>query len=159
MKNAMEITEGLNDALRAARQAARQYAVHANICRSWGLDRFYEEHRAEAVGEQHLGEQLLRRLHQISDREASGLPDYQSPACISQMLERDLQLERDNLRRHQRLMRLSREAHDLETEELMESSLLDTEIQIERLESQLDLIDEIGVDEYIRENAEDMQFA
>ena len=159
MNTAPQILAGLTDALRAARHASRQYALHADLCRSWGLSGLDEEHLVQSGSGHRHGELLLDRIHALRGEPAPRSAEPAPPQTITQMLERDLHVERDSFRRFFQLARLCREADDTETLELMESSMLDAELQIERLEGQLDLIDEVGEGEFARDWAGEFQYA
>ena len=153
-----QILEGLTEALEAANASARQYARHANLCQAWGHPRLGADLRSEAVGEQVLGEQILRRIHALTGTgDVQREPD--APISVLEMLERDLNRERDSVRSSEGLIRLCRRANDSETLELMQSCLRDGEAQIDRLEAQIDQIDEVGLEAFLYEESREAAYA
>ncbi|QVL30019.1 hypothetical protein KIH39_14210 [Telmatocola sphagniphila] len=154
MTDHTEILEGLMNTLDVSHRAAQQYSALSQLCQKLGLNQLGDFQQQSVDGEQILAEKLANRIRNLQTANSSRAPVHSH--SIQGILESNLAIERANLRSYQKLLILSRRCEDWETYELMESSVLDSEDQIERLESELDFIDEFGVEVYLHEHSQSL---
>ena len=149
MKGEPRVIEYLNAALRLELGAINQYWLHYRITEDWGLGKFAKKERAESIEEMHHADKLVDRIIFLE-----GMPNlqYVAPLLIGQhikeVLECDLKAEYSARDLYVRGRELCRSKEDLISMKLFEDLLKDEEGHIDFLETQLDLLDKIGVQNY-----------
>ena len=158
MRGDAEIIELLNDVLTAELTAINQYFVHAKMCENWGYERLASTIRDESIDEMKHAEQL-DRAHPLP----RGRPQ---PAAARQAARRrdrrpssssiDLALEIEARRAAQpTASRLAVDKGDNGTRELLEDILVDEEEHVDWLETQLETIRQIGIENYLAQQLHD----
>jgi bacterioferritin len=149
MQGKREIIDFLNEALKLELGAVNQYWLHYRMLENWGYTKLAKKEREESIEEMHHADKLTERILFLE-----GLPNLQhvAPLMIGQhikeVLECDLRGEhiaRDNYIRGRKLCR---DLEDFVTMELVTELLEDEEGHIDYLETQLDLLEKIGVENY-----------
>lgn len=144
------VIEVLNEALTAELTAVNQYFVHAKMCESWGFERLAAKVREESIDEMRDAEALIDRILYLE-----GLPNLQrlNPVAIgetvAEQFEVDLALERAAVERYNRAISVAVEHHDHGTREILEGLLRGEEGHADWLESQLELIRQVGLEAYL----------
>ncbi|MFZ1180019.1 MAG: bacterioferritin [Herbaspirillum sp.] len=151
MKGDPAIIKLLNAQLTNELTAINQYFLHARMYRHWGLEKIAKKEFAESIGEMKHADQLIERILMLD-----GLPNLQTlhklmiGENITEMLQCDLKLEKAA----QTTVKggiASCETHgDYVSRELFQMILDDTEEHIDWLETQLDLIEKIGIQNYLQ---------
>ncbi len=149
MKGAPEIITQLNEILKGEVTAVNQYFLHASMCKNWGYIRLYKKIYEESLEEMRHAQRLIDRILFLE-----GLPVLNQPLYVhvghdlQDMLERDLQLEAGALPPLRQGVTLCLEQGDTGTRELLEHLIVEGEEHLEWLETQLHLINTVGLEHY-----------
>jgi bacterioferritin len=149
MKGNKEVIDVLNEALKHELGAINQYWLHYRMLDNWGFTRLGKKERKESIEEMEHADKLVNRILFLE-----GMPNlqYVAPLMIGQsikeVLECDLKAEHIARDLYVRARELCRGKEDLVTMNLFEELLRDEEDHIDFLETQLDLLDKIGVQNY-----------
>ncbi len=150
MKGSSELIELLNDALTAELTAINQYFVQAKMCENWGYARLGEHLRAESIDEMRDAEALIERILYLE-----GLPNLQRMGTVmvgqtvTEQHRVNLDLERAAIERLNRGIVQCRAAGDEGTSQVLERILAGEEEHADWLETQLELIGQIGEPLYL----------
>ena len=150
MKGDSKIIDLLNDVLTAELTAINQYFVHAEMCDNWGYDRLEHIIRKHSIGEMKHAEELIERILFLE-----GIPNMQRLGKINigenvpEILKVDLALEMDAIPRLNKGIETCRDAGDNTTRLLVEKVLEDEEEHVDWLEAQLELISQVGAQNYL----------
>jgi bacterioferritin len=146
------ILGALNDVLTAELTAINQYFIHAKMCDNWGFERLASYVRDESIDEMKHAERLIERLLYLE-----GTPNMQrlSPVRVGETVleqfELDLALESEAIPRLNETIALCVELGDNGTRELLADLLVSEEEHADWLETQLETIRQIGVENYLSE--------
>jgi bacterioferritin len=145
MKGDPRIVDMLNEVLTGELTAINQYFLHAKMCRHWGYEHLASKIREESIDEMKHAERLMDRILFLE-----GLPNLQKlnklaiGTNVGEILRNDLALELATVPRLNAGIRLSRDAGDNGSEELLTRILVDSESHVDWLESQLELVRQVG---------------
>jgi bacterioferritin len=150
MRGNDEIIEVLNEVLSAELTAINQYFLHAKMMENWGFTRLAEHTRSESIDE-------MKHAEQVTDRVLffDGVPNFARylplhiGESVPEQFQTDLDLEYAAVERLNRGVALCREAGDNGTRELLEGILVSEEEHIDWLETQLEAIRQVGVENYL----------
>jgi bacterioferritin len=150
MKGNKEVLEFLNDCLKAELTAIHQYFVHSKMCENWGFTRLAGITFREAVGEMNHAQELIQRILFLDGTPAAGeLAPLQIGKTVKEQLENDLALELEALPRLNAAITKAAEVGDNGSKELFQRILYDEEIHVDFLEAQLNIIEQIGIANYL----------
>jgi len=144
------IIEMLNEVLTAELTAVNQYFIHAKMCDNWGFDRLAAKIREESIDEMKDAEALIERILYLD-----GVPNLQrlGPVMVGETVpgqfDLDLAVEVAAVERYNRGIALAVEHGDNGTRELFERRLVGEESHADWLESQIELIRQVGVENYL----------
>ena len=140
----------LNEVLTGELTAINQYFLHAEMCRDWGYERLYTVIRKESIDEMKHAEILIERILYLK-----GLPNIQRLGkirigeTVEEQFRSDLALENEAIPRLQRGVELCTEVGDHGSRQLLDSILASEEEHADWLEAQLELIEQVGVQNYL----------
>ena len=146
------VLELLNDVLTSELTAVNQYFVHAKLCQHWGYERLAEKVRAESIDEMKHVEELADRILYLE-----GMPNFQRlysvrvGETVPEQFELDLATERESIQRLNDGIATCVGVGDNGTRELLAHMLVDEEEHADWLETQLEAIRQIGVENYLTE--------
>jgi bacterioferritin len=145
-----QVLESLNETLKAELTAIHQYLLHAKVCQNWGYLRLAEYNRKESIEELAHAEALMERI--LFLRATPNMTDL-SPIkeCndAKEQLESDLALEVEAVERLNTAVKVATQAGDSVSSQLFARILADEDHHVDYLESQLHIIGEIGLDNYL----------
>ena len=145
MQGDPEVLEFLNEQLTAELTAINQYFLHAKMQVNWGYNKLAEHTRDESIEEMTHAERLTDRILFLE-----GLPNYQKllPLRIGQTIreqfESDMAIEVEVLARLREAIPYCESVGDRVSKNLFESILEDEEHHIDYLETQLQLLEQLG---------------
>ena len=149
MKGNKEVIDALNFALKLELGAVNQYWLHYRMLDNWGFTRLAKKERKESIEEMQHADKLVDRIIFLE-----GLPNMQyiAPLMIGQnlkeVLECDLKGEFNARDLYTKARDICRNHKDYVSMDLFEHLLKDEEGHIDFLETQLDLLKSIGIQNY-----------
>ncbi len=156
MQGTPEIVELLNEVLTGELTAINQYFVHAKMCDNWGYARLAHHLREESMGEMRDAEALIERILFLE-----GVPNLQRLGTVmvgetvAEQHRLDLELERHAIRLLNRGIAQAVAAGDNGTRELLAKILEGEEEHADWIETQLELIAQIGEAHYLAQQVRD----
>lgn len=160
MQGDAKVIEYLNKSLRHELTAVSQYWLHYRLQDDWGLGSMAKKSREESIEEMQHADKLIERILFLG-----GHPNLQAldPLRIGETpketLECDLAAEVDARALYKEAREHCQKVGDYATMALFESLIEDEEGHIDFLETQLDLFDRIGAENYALLNATKMEDA
>lgn len=151
MKGDRKVIEYLNAVLRNELVAINQYFLHSRMYKDMGLTELADHEYAESLDEMKHADQLIERILFLE-----GLPNMQDIGKLRvgenprEMLECDLQLEMDALPELQDAIAWCEEIRDFVSRDVFDSILASEEEHVDWLETQLTLIDSMGIKNYLQ---------
>ena len=152
MKGNEEVIKTLNELLADELSAIGQYMVHAEMCANWGYTKLHDVIKKRALDEMKHSEGLIERILFLE-----GIPDVSamSKVVVGKDLEHQFKNDRDSEhsanRAYNKSIALCFNAEDNGSAELLRSILADEEKHLDWLETQIDLISQIGIENYLVE--------
>jgi bacterioferritin len=149
MKGDPKILQHLNAVLKNELTAINQYFLHARMFGNWGLVRLEKYEKEESIDEMKHADRLIKRILFLD-----GLPNLQDLGKlligegVQECLECDLKLEMVAHVELKAAIRDSESVGDFISRELFESILESEEEHIDYLETQLNLIKRVGIENY-----------
>ena len=149
MKSDATVLKHLNRALGNELVAINQYFLHSRMFQDWGLNKLADKEYEESIDEMKHADQLVQRILFLE-----GLPNLQSLGKLfigentREMLECDLQLEMVACPDLRAGIAYCESVQDYATRDLLNSILVSEEEHVDWLESQLGLIDRVGIENY-----------
>ena len=150
MPGSAAVVEALNEILTAELTAINQYFVHSKLCESWGFGALAAHNRAESIDEMRDADRVIDRILFLG-----GLPNLERIGSVAigetvpEQFEVDLALEREAIERYNAAIALAVAESDNGTRELLEQLLVGEETHADWLQTQLELIERIGVQNYL----------
>ena len=151
MQGDKKVIEYLNKILGNELIAINQYFLHSKMYRNWGFGELAEHEYHESIDEMKHADKLTDRILFLD-----GLPNYQHLGKlrvgenVKEMLQCDLDLERDALPVLKEGIAYCEKVQDYVTRELMVKILDSEEEHIDWLETQFGLINQIGLQNYLQ---------
>jgi len=156
MKGDPNVIKLLNDQLTNELTAINQYFLHSRMYRHWGFEKLGKKEYEESIGEMKHADKLIERVLMLD-----GLPNLQAlhklmiGENVAEILNCDLQLELVSQKTLKEGIAVCEQARDYVSRELFEMILDDTEEHIDWLETQIELIEQVGLQNYLQSQMAD----
>jgi bacterioferritin len=152
MKGDPQVIEALNRALTVELTAINQYFCQAKMCKNWGYNKLAKKHYEESIGEMKHAEKLIDRILFLDGTpEIARYDVIRVGTDIKEQFENDLQLEMSGVKHYNATVDICTKQKDHGTRELIEPILVESEEHVDWLETQLSLINAIGLQNYLTE--------
>jgi bacterioferritin len=151
MKGDAKVIELLNETLKNELTAINQYWLHYRMLDNWGVARLADYERHESIDEMKHADRLSTRILFLE-----GLPNFQLLGrlrigeTVEEILKADLELEREAAEQLRGAIQQCEKVRDYVSRELFESILASEESHIDFLETQFELIERMGLQNYIQ---------
>lgn len=150
MQGDPDIIEFLNEVLTAELTAINQYFIHAKMCENWGFKRLADKVREESIDEMKDAEAIIDRILFLE-----GVPNLQRLGSVTvgetvaEQFTLDLAVEHAAVERYNRGIALAVAKGDNGTRELLEERLVGEEHHADWLETQIELVRQVGIEQYL----------
>ena len=149
MKGDAKVIEALNSALHGELTAINLYFVQAKMCNKWGYLKLGAKQYRESIEEMRHAEAAIQRVLFLDGTPIAHTEQLQLGSNVREMFEADLKLELDGVKTYNQGIETCLKVGDAGSREVFEHILVETEQHVEWLESQLHVIDEVGLDNYL----------
>ncbi len=156
MKGDSKVIEHLNRALGNELVAINQYFLHAKMYKDWGLQKLAKWEYDESIEEMVHADKLIERILFLE-----GIPNLQDLGKlhigenVREMLECDLQIEHDGRQDYIEAITYCEQVKDYVTRDLLRDLLADEEEHIDHIETELGLIDKVGLENYLQKQMQE----
>lgn len=155
MRGDKKVIQYLNEALGNELVAINQYFLHARMYKDWGLKKLADKEYKESIEEMEHADDLIQRILFLE-----GIPNLQNLGKLrigehtKEMLECDLQLEYQAVPLLREAIAYCESIQDYISRDLFNRILEDEEEHIDWLETQLSLIEQVGLENYLQTQME-----
>ena len=151
MKSDPQVIHHLNAQLKNELTAINQYFMHYRMLKHWGFDKLAKKEYEESIGEMRHADQLMDRIFMLG-----GLPNLQDLGKlligenVPELLNCDLQSETGAQATIKDGIACCESVRDYVSRDLLQGILDDTEEHIDFLETQIELVGKVGLENYLR---------
>ncbi|NQY97869.1 MAG: bacterioferritin [Henriciella sp.] len=150
MKGDAKVIEFLNQALKNELTAINQYFLHSRMLKDWGVSKLGDYEYKESIEEMNHADWLIERILFLG-----GLPNLQDLGklrigeSVEEILKCDLALEEDAIPLLRDAMEYCEKQRDYVSRDLFGKILHNEEEHVDYIETQFDLIERVGIENYI----------
>ncbi|MES2415061.1 MAG: bacterioferritin [Pseudomonadota bacterium] len=151
MKGDAQVISYLQAQLKNELTAINQYFLHYRMYKHWGLDKLAKKEYEESIGEMKHADKLMDRIFMLD-----GLPNLQDLGKlmigenVPEAMACDLKAEMGAQETIKAGMAQCELVRDYVSRDLLQTILDDTEEHIDFLETQMDLIEKVGIQNYLQ---------
>jgi bacterioferritin len=155
MKGDARVVQFLNEALKNELTAINQYFLHYRMLKHWGIEKLAKYEYAESIDEMKHADRLADRIFFLD-----GLPNFQDLGrlrigeTVEEILRADLALELDAIPQLREAIAYCEQVRDYVTRDLFNDILESEEEHVDTIERQFDLIERMGIQNYIQLQSE-----
>ncbi len=155
MKGDPKVIEFLNAVLKNELTAINQYFLHYRMLNHWGVKKLAQFEYGESIDEMKHADIVAERILFLD-----GIPNFQLLGrlkigeTVEEILKADLELEMEALPVLRDAIHYCESIRDYVSRDLFQSILESEEEHVDMLETQFDLIERVGTQNYIQLNAE-----
>ena len=155
MKGDPQVLELLNEALKNELTAINQYWLHYRLLDNWGVKKLAEFEKAESIDEMKHADRLSERILFLD-----GLPNFQALGRlhigenVEEILKADLEAEYEAVEMYRNGVAQCEKMGDFVSRDLFAEVLRDEEGHVDFLETQFELIKQMGLQNYIQLQSE-----
>ncbi|MEO1044155.1 MAG: bacterioferritin [Pseudomonadota bacterium] len=151
MRGDQKVIELLNEALKNELTAVNQYWLHYRLLHDWGVTRLAAFERHESIDEMKHADQLAERILFLN-----GLPNFQLLGrlkigeSVEEIIDADLALEYEAVEMLKGAVAYCESISDYVSRDLFAAILTSEEDHVDTLETQKDMIERMGIENYIQ---------
>jgi bacterioferritin len=150
------VVDLLNQILTVDLTAINQYFIHAEMCRNWGYERLYHKLRESSIVEMKDAQRIIEHILYLE-----GMPNLQrlGNVRVGENVQEDLQLnleaERSAVGLFATAIAHCARVEDYTTRNILEEMIRDEEEHVDWLETQLETIGQVGLQNYLAQQIHD----
>ena len=154
MKGDKTVIKHLNLALKGELTAINQYFLHAKMLEDWGVTKLAAHEKAESIEEMVHAEKIIDRILLLE-----GLPNLQDLGKlhigqnVKEVIECDMKIEEEGIKGYREGIKAAEAAGDYTTSELLKTILSEEEDHLDKQETQLKMIEDMGIKNFIALNS------
>jgi len=151
VKSDPQVIVHLNAQLKNELTATNQYFLHYRMLKHWGFERLAKKEYEESIGEMKHADRLMERIFMLD-----GLPNLQDLGKlligenVREILDCDLKLEHTAIADLRNGIAHCETVRDFATRDMLIEMLQGEEEQVDFIETQIELINRIGIENYIQ---------
>jgi bacterioferritin len=155
MKGHPRVIELLNEALKAELTAINQYWLHYRMLDNWGFKKLAEYERHESIDEMKHADKFSERILFLD-----GLPNFQALGRlrigenVEEILKADLEAEHEAVEMYRNAVAECETLRDYVSRDMFAEVLRDEEGHVDFLETQFELIRQMGLPNYLQLQSE-----
>ena len=155
MKGDPKVIELLNEALKAELTAINQYWLHYRMLEHWGVHKLAKYERHESIDEMKHADRFSERILFLD-----GLPNFQLLGrlrigeTVEEILRADLDAEIEAVNMYREAVAYCESVRDYVSRDLFAEVLRDEEGHVDFLETQFEMIERMGLPNYIQLHSE-----
>ena len=151
MKGHREVIHQLNQVLYHHLTAINQYFLHSRMFNNWGIEQLGAAEYKESIRQMKHADKVIERILFLE-----GLPNLQHLGKLyigqhtAEVLNCDVRKVNENIEALQQALQLAEKSQDYVTRDLLQDILAEEEEYFDWLETQLDLVEKVGIENYIQ---------
>ena len=151
MRGDKKTIDWLNKALKAELTAINQYFLHSRMLKDWGVSKLAKKEYEESIEEMNHADTIIERILFLG-----GLPNLQDLGKlyigenVEEILQCDMKLEDIAVPMYRDAVTHCEKVRDYGTRDILQAILIEEENHVDFLETQFDLIKQMGIQNYIQ---------